>query len=160
MLLGLSFGAFTFVHVMLSIVGIVAGMYVVGGFAGGKRLDGWIGTFLVTTLLTNVTGFLFPFRILMPSHILGGLSLVIIPVAMFALYGKHLEGAWKKIFVIASVTALYFNVFVLLAQLFAKVPGLIVISPTPQSPVFGATQLVLLILFVMIGRAAKRGFAG
>jgi hypothetical protein len=158
-MLGFSFGAFTFVHVMLSVAGIVAGLYVVGGLSSGKRLDGWIGTFLVTTLLTNITGFLFPFRVLMPSHILGGLSLLFIPVAMFAIYGKHLEGSWKKIFVISSVTALYFNVFVLIAQLFAKMPGLLVISPTQQTPIFGATQLGLLILFVLMGRSAKRGFA-
>jgi hypothetical protein len=158
-MLGLSFGAFTFLHVMLSIAGIVAGLYVVGGLASGKRLDGWIGVFLVTTLLTNITGFLFPFRVLMPSHILGGISLVVIPVCMYALYGKRLEGSWRKIFVITAVTALYFNVFVLMAQLFAKVPGLIVISPTQQSPAFGATQLVLLVVFVVMGRAARRGFA-
>lgn len=159
-MLGLSFHAFTFLHVMLSLVGIVAGMYVVGGFAGGRRLDGWIGVFLITTLLTNITGFLFPFRVLLPSHILGGLSLVIIPVSMFALYVKHLEGAWKKIFVITAVTALYFNVFVLIAQMFTKIPSIIVLSPTQQTPLFGATQLVLLVMFIFIGRAAKRGFAG
>lgn len=158
-MLGLSFGAFTFVHVMLSVVGIVAGLFVVGGLASGKRLDGWIGIFLVTTLLTNITGFLFPFRVLMPSHILGGISLLIIPVCLYALYGKQLEGGWRKVFVITAVTALYFNVFVLIAQLFAKVPGLIVVSPTQQTPLFGATQLVLLIIFVAIGRAARRGFA-
>jgi hypothetical protein len=158
-MLGLSFNAFTFVHVMLSLVGIVAGLFAAGGFASGKRYDGWIGTFLVTTLLTNVTGFFFPFRVLMPSHILGGLSLVIIPIAMFALYGKHLEGPWKKTFVITSVTALYFNVFVLVAQMFTKIPSIIALSPTQQTPLFGATQLVLLVMFVFLGRSASRGFA-
>jgi hypothetical protein len=158
-MLGLSFNAFTFVHVMLSLAGIVAGLFVAGGFASGKRYDGWIGTFLITTLLTNATGFLFPFRVLMPSHILGGLSLVIIPVAMFALYAKHLEGGWKKIFVITAVTALYFNVFVLIAQMFTKIPSIIVLSPTQQTPLFGATQLVLLVMFIFLGRSATRGFA-
>lgn len=158
-MLGLSFHAFTFVHVMLSLVGIVAGLFVVGGFTAGKRLDGWIGTFLVTTLLTNITGFLFPFTRLLPSHILGAISLVVIPVSMFALYGKHLEGSWKKIFVITAVTALYFNVFVLIAQMFTKIPSIIVLSPTQQSPLFGATQLALLVMFILIGRSARRGFA-
>lgn len=158
-MLGLSFHAFTFVHVMLSLVGIVAGLFVVGGFTAGRRLDGWIGIFLVTTLLTNITGFLFPFTRLLPSHILGGLSLVIIPVSMFALYGKHLKGSWKKIFVLTAVTALYFNVFVLIAQMFTKIPSFIVLSPTQQSPIFGASQLVLLVMFILIGRSAKRGFA-
>ncbi len=159
-MLGLSPHAFTFLHVMLSIAGIVAGLFVVGGFTGGKQLNGWIGVFLVTTLITNITGFLFPFRVLMPSHILGGISLLVIPLSMFALYVKHLEGVWKKVFVLTAVTALYFNVFVLIAQLFTKIPSIIVLSPTQQSPLFGATQLVLLVMFILIGRSAKRGFAG
>lgn len=159
-MLGLSFHAFTFVHVMLSLIGIVAGMYAVGGFASGRRYDGWIHLFLVATLLTNITGFLFPFRVLLPSHILGGISLVVIPVAMLALYAKKLAGPWKKVFVITSVTALYFNVFVLIAQMFTKIPSIIVLSPTQQTPLFGATQLVLLVMFILVGRAANRGFAG
>ena len=150
---------FTLIHVVLSIVGIVAGLVVVGGLMAGKQFGGWNLTFLVTTVLTNVTGFLFPFARLLPSHILGGISLVILPLAIAALYWKHLAGPWRRIFVIATVTALYFNVFVLMVQLFGKFPLLLVVAPTQQSPAFGVTQLLVLVLFVMLGRAAVRGFA-
>lgn len=149
---------FTLIHVVLSMVGIFAGLVVVGGLIAGKRLDGWIGLFLVTTVLTNVTGFGFPFRTLLPSHILGGLSLLLLPIAIAARYWKHLTGAWRKVFVVTTVLALYFNVFVLLVQLFQKMPALVVLAPTQKEPPFLVTQLVVLALFVWMGRAAVRGF--
>ena len=83
---------FTLLHVVLSLVGIIAGLVVVGGLASGRRLDGWTGTYLITTLLTNLSGFGFPFVKFMPSHVLGVLSLIILPVVIYARYGKHLEG--------------------------------------------------------------------
>lgn len=149
---------FTLIHVVLSVVGILAGLVVAGGLVAGKRLDGWIGLFLVTTVLTNVTGFGFPFRTLLPSHILGGLSLLLLPVAIAARYWKHLTGAWRQVFVVSTVVALYFNVFVLLVQLFQKTPALIVMAPTQKEPPFLVTQLLVLALFVWLGRAAIRGF--
>ena len=149
---------FTLIHVVLSLIGIFAGLVVVGGLIAGRRLDGWIGLFLVTTILTNVTGFVFPFRILLPSHILGGLSLLLLPLTIAALYWKHLTGAWRQVFVVTTVLALYFNVFVLLVQLFQKMPALIVLAPTQKEPPFLVTQLIVLALFVWMGRAAVRGF--
>ncbi|HET9294852.1 MAG TPA: hypothetical protein VFO06_11205 [Gemmatimonadales bacterium] len=149
---------FTLIHVALSLLGIIAGLVVVGGLMAGVQLNGWTGLFLVTTVLTNVTGFGFPFRTLLPSHIVGGVSLIILPVAMAALYWKHLRGPWRNVFVVASVVALYFNVFVLLVQLFQKIPALIIVAPSQKSPVFAATQLLILALFVWLGRAALRGF--
>jgi hypothetical protein len=149
---------FTLIHVVLSLVGIVAGLVVVGGLMAGARLNGWTGLFLATTVLTNVTGFGFPFRILLPSHIVGGLSLIILPVAIVARYWKHLAGPWRQTFVVTTVLALYFNVFVLLVQLFQKIPGLIVVAPTQKAPAFAATQLLILALFVWLGRAALKGF--
>jgi hypothetical protein len=149
---------FTLIHVVLSVVGIVAGLVVVGGLMAGVRLDGWTGLFLVTTVLTNVTGFGFPFRTLLPSHILGALSLLLLPVAIAARYWKHLTGAWRQVFVVTTVLALYFNVFVLLVQLFQKTPALIVLAPTQKEPPFLVTQLLVLALFVWLGRAAIRGF--
>ena len=113
---------------------------------------------MVTTVLTNVTGFCFPFRVLLPSHIVGGLSLIILPVAIAARYWKHLAGVWRQLFVVTSVVALYFNVFVLLVQLFQKIPGLIVVAPTQKAPAFVATQLLILALFVWLGKAALNGF--
>ena len=149
---------FTLFHVLVSIAGIVAGCVVVGGLISGKRLDGWTGTFLVTTALTNLTGFGFPFVRLIPSYFVGALSLLILPVTAYALYGKHLEGSWRKTYVVTSVTVLYFNVFVLIAQMFAKVPAMIALAPTQKEPPFGLTQLVVLIFFVWTGRVAVRGF--
>jgi hypothetical protein len=149
---------FTLVHVVLSLLGIFAGLVVVGGLMAGVRLDGWIGLFLVTTVLTNITSFGFPFRMLLPGHVVGGLSLIILPFAIAARYWKHLSGAWRQVFVVTTVLALYFNVFILVVQLFQKTPALIVVAPTQRSPVFVATQLLILGMFVWLGRAALRGF--
>ncbi len=149
---------FTLVHTLLSVVGILAGMVVVGGLMAGVRYNGWIATYLATTILTNATGFGFPFVVLMPSHILGVISLVILPLAVVALYVKHLAGGWRTTFVVTTVTALYFNVFVLIVQLFRKVPAMIALAPTQKEPPFAATQLIILALFIVLGRAAVRGF--
>jgi hypothetical protein len=152
-----SLPAFTLLHVVLSLVGLFAGFVVVGALMAGTRPDRWTALFLTTTILTNATGFGFPFSRLLPSHIVAGISLVILAVAVLARYIKRLAGPWEAVFVLSSVAALYFNVFVLLAQLFAKVPGLLALAPTQHSPVFAATQLVALILFVPVGRAALAG---
>ena len=149
---------FTLVHVVLSVVGIVAGLVVVGGLMAGVRIDGWTGVFLVTTVLTNVTGFGFPFATLLPSHVVGGVSLVVLAVGIAARYWKHLKGAWRSIFVVTTVFALYLNVFVLVAQLFQKVPAMIALAPTQTAPAFVVTHLIVIALFVVLGRAAVRGF--
>jgi hypothetical protein len=149
---------FTLIHVVLSLVGIFAGLVVAGGLVAGKRLDGWTGVFLVTTVLTNVTGFGFPFVTLLPSHIIGGLSLVVLLIVIVARYGKHLAGAWHGVYVVGAVLALYLNVFVLIAQLFLRLPALIVLAPTQKEPPFLVTQLVVLALFIWLGRAVRRGF--
>lgn len=156
----LDFPTLTLVHVLLSVVGIFAGLVLVGGLMSGARFDGWLVTYLVTTVLTNVTGFLFPFRTLLPSHVLGGLSLLILPVTIYARYGKQLAGGWRRIFLLTAVTALYFNVFVLVVQLFQKFPGLIAIAPTQKDPAFIGTQLLILAIFVLLGRSALRGYGG
>jgi len=148
----------TLSHVALSLLGLGTGLVVTGGLISGARLDGWIGVFLVTTVLTNITGFGFPIVTLLPSHYVAILSLLILPVTAFALYAKHLESQWRTIFVATAVTALYFNVFVLIAQLFRRIPALIVAAPTQQSPIFLVTELLNLILFVWVGTAAVRGF--
>lgn len=158
MVLGLSLPVFALLHVLVSLIGIFAGLVVVGGLIAGRRLDSWISMFLVTTLLTNITGFFFPFVQLLPSHILGGISLLVIPLALFAYYAKHLAGGWRRTFVIASVVALYFNVFVLIVQLFSKFPLLIATAPTQKEPPFAITHLIVLALFIWLGRAAVKGF--
>ena len=149
---------FTLIHVVLSLVGIFAGLVVAGGFVAGKRLDGWIGVFLVSTVLTNVTGFGFPFVRLLPSHIVGALSLIVLTVVIVARYWKHLAGRWHAVFVVGAVLALYLNVFVLLAQLFLRLPALIVSAPTQKEPPFLVTQLIVLALFIWLGKAARRGY--
>jgi len=158
MVLGMSLPVFALFHVIISLIGIFAGLVVVGGFMSGRLLRGWTGLFLLTTILTNATGFFFPFAKLLPSHILGVISLVLLPVALYALYGKHLEGGWRKAFVILSVTTLYFNCFVLVVQLFSKFPLLIATAPTQKEPPFAITHLIVLAIFIWLGRAAVKGF--
>lgn len=150
---------FTYLHVALSVLGIIAGLVVVGGFMAGKGLDGWTGTFLATTFLTNLTGFGFPFVKFMPSHGIGAVSLVLLPVLVYARYGKRLQGGWRRVYLVGSVVALYFNVFVLVAQLFHRIPALLVLAPKQQEPPFLISQLLVLALFIGLGRAAWRGFA-
>jgi hypothetical protein len=149
---------FTLIHVVLSLVGIFTGLIVAGGFVAGKRLDGWIGVFLVSTVLTNATGFGFPFVSLLPSHIVGVLSLIVLAVVIAARYWKHLAGRWHGVFVVGAVLALYLNVFVLLAQLFLRLPALIAAAPSQKEPPFLVTQLIVLALFFWLGQAARRGY--
>ena len=123
MILGMTTSTFTFVHVLLSLAGIGAGLVVVFGLLAGKRLDGWTAIFLVTTVATSGTGFLFPFHKLLPSHKVGMLSLVVLAVVILARYAFHLAGAWRRIYVVGAVIALYLNVFVAVVQAFLKVPA-------------------------------------
>src|ERR1700680_4377486 len=119
----------TFVHVLLSLVGILAGFVVMFGLFTSKPLKGWTAVFIWTTVATSVTGFLFPFHRFMPSHALGIISLVVLVVVIYARYGKHLAGSWRGIYTVTAVTALYLNVFVLIAQMFQKVPVLKALAP-------------------------------
>jgi len=148
---------FTVIHVVLSLVGIIAGLVVAGGLVAGKRLDGWTGLFLVTTVLTNVTGFMFPFTTFIASHGVGIVSLLILPVVIYARYGKQLAGGWRRVYVVGAVATLYLNVFVLVVQLFRRLPALLASAPTQQEPSFLVTQLGTLALFVWLGRAALKG---
>jgi hypothetical protein len=149
---------FTVLHVVLSLVGIVAGLVAVGGLVSGRRLDGWIGLFLATTVLTNATGFGFPSPTFIASHYVGILSLLVLPVVLYALYGKRLAGGWRRVFVIGTVLTLYLNLFVLVVQLFRRVPALLVSAPTQQEPSFLLSQLLVLGMFLWLGRAALKGF--
>ena len=149
---------FTLIHVLLSILGIFSGLVVVGGLVAGKRLDGWTGVFLLTTAATSLTGFGFPFVKFLPSHAVAILSLVVLPIVIVARYVKHLGGAWRPIYVVGAVLALYLNCFVLIAQLFLRLPALMALAPAGNEPPFGATQLLLLAMFVLLGRVAVKGF--
>ena len=149
---------FTLIHVVLSLIGIFAGLVVAGGLAGGKRLGRWALVFLVTTTLTSVTGFGFPFVTLLPSHIVGIVSLVVLAAVVVAQYVKHFAGAWRRIHAAGVVLATYLNTFVLVVQLFRRLPALIVSAPTQSEPPFAITQLLVLALFVWLGVAADRAF--
>lgn len=141
---------FTFVHVVISLVGIFSGGVVVYGLMTARRLDGWTAIFLMTTAATSVTGFLFPFQRFLPSHGVGIVSLIVLAVAILARYKFHLAGAWRWIYVVTTVTALYLNVFVLIVQLFQKISALKAIAPTQSEPPFVLTQAVILALFVVL----------
>src|SRR5258708_38724959 len=134
--LGMSLVTFTIVHTAISLIGIVSGFVVVYGMLGGKRLDRWTALFLLTTVLTSVTGFLFPFDHLLPSHKVGIISLVVLTVAIPARYVFHMVGAWRWIYVVGAAMALYLNVFVLVVQAFLKVSALTALAPTQKEPPF------------------------
>src|SRR5256885_3710776 len=152
MILGMT--TFTFVHVVLSLIGIFSGFVVVFGLLAAKQLDGWTAVFLVTTVLTSATGFLFPFHKFLPSHGTGILSLIVLAVAIYARYVRKLAGGWRRTFVIMAVIAEYLNVFVLIAQAFLKVPSLNALAPTQSEPPFLVAQVICLLVFLVLGSFA------
>jgi hypothetical protein len=160
MVLGMSLSTFTLVHVLISLVGIVSGLLVVYGLIKGQRFDGGTAIFLATTVLTSLTGFLFPFTHLLPSHIVGIISLVVLAVAIVARYALHLAGAWRSIYVVTSVVALYLNVFVLVVQSFLKIPPVHALAPTQKEPPFLIVQVIVMAIFVVLGIFAVKGFRG
>jgi len=141
--------AYTAVHVALSLVGILTGLVVLAGLLSRRWLPAWNATFLVTTALTSLTGYGFPFHQLLPSHIIGALSLVVLALAAFALYGRKLAGGWKRTYIFSAVLALYFNVFVLVVQAFLKVPALHALAPTQAEPPFAVAQIAVLLIFMV-----------
>ena len=158
MILGMTLSAFTLFHVVLSLLGIASGLIVVYGLMTGKRLDAWTAIFLLFTVLTSVTGFLFPFTHLLPSHVVGILSLLMLAVAIFARYPRRLEGGWRRIYVICAMVALYLNCFVLVVQMFLKVPALHALAPKGNEPPFLIAQLALLAIFVWLTIVGARRF--
>ena len=151
-------GIYTTVHVLISLAGIASGLVVAMGMLSSKRLDVATQVFLSTTVLTSLTGFGFPITKVTPGLVVGGLSLVILAVAIFARSGRKLAGPWRAIYVVTALLALYFNVFVLVVQLFEKVPALEALAPTQSEPPFAVTQLVVLAAFVGLIVAAVLRF--
>ena len=150
MILGMSVGAFTILHVIITLVAIGSGLIVVGGMFASHRLPVTTALFLFTTALTSVTGFLFPIHGFTPALGVGILACVILAVALFALYKEHLVGAWRWIYVIGAVASLYLNVFVLVVQSFVKVSALNALAPTQTGPPFAITQAAVLAIFILI----------
>lgn len=158
MVLGMSLETFTLLHVVISFVAIAAGFVVVLGLTAGKRLDGWTAWFLATTALTSITGFLFPFHKLLPSHKLGIILLVVLAVTAVARYQFHMAGGWRSIYAAGATLSLYLNFFVLVVQSFEKLPALHALAPTQTEPPFLFTQLVVLAAFLTLGTFATIRF--
>jgi len=149
---------FTDVHVAISLVAIFSGFVVLFGLLTSRRLDHWTSFFLLTTAATSVTGFLFPFHGFTPAIVVGIISLVVLAVAIFARYPRKLVGAWRPLYVISAMTALYLNVFALIAQVFLNIPAVKALAPTLLEPPFFVTQLLVLIVFVVLGILATLRF--
>jgi hypothetical protein len=158
MVLGLSLSTFTLLHVIISLAGIGSGFIVLFGLLNGKRLDGWTAIFLATTVLTSVTGFIFPFEGLKPAHIVGGISLVVLAIAIFARYGRRMAGAWRGVYVVTAALALYFNCFVAVVQAFLKIPALHAMAPTGSEPPFLVAQCIVLAVFIWLTWLAAKRF--
>jgi hypothetical protein len=141
---------YTIIHTLISLVAIFAGVVVLFGLVGGKRLDGWTKWFLITTVATSVTGFFFPFHGFTPAYAVGAISLVLLSLAIFARYSRQLAGAWHWIYVVCAMIALYLNVFVGVVQSFLKIDALHAMAPTQTEPSFKHTQLAVLALFVLL----------
>jgi len=150
--------AFTLFHVAISLIAIVAGLIVLYGLLTANRMAAMTLVFLVTTIATSVTGFFFHRDHLLPSHIVGIISLVVLALTTFALYSGKLRGFWRPVYVIGAVISLYFNVFVLVVQSFLKVPALHELAPNGSEPPFAIAQGVVLIAFIVLGVLAVKRF--
>ena len=151
-------GIYTTVHVMLSLIGIASGCLVAMGLLVSKRAGVMTQVFLATTVLTSLTGFGFPFTHVTPAHIVGAISLVVLAAAIYARYGARLTRGWRAAYVVTAMLAFYFNTFVLVVQLFQKVPALKSLAPTQSEPPFAIAQLVVLVVFVALTVAAVMTF--
>jgi hypothetical protein len=157
MIIGLSVGAFTTLHVIISLIGLASGLVALAAMLGDKPPGPWTAIFLVTTILTSATGFLFHSAKFGPPHVVGVLSLVVLAIAVIALYGMKLKGVWRPLYVVCAIMALYFNAFVGVVQAFGKIGPLKALAPTGSEPPFLVAQLIVLAAFVILGwQAAKR----
>jgi len=149
---------FTLVHVVISLIGIASGFVVLFGLLKGRRLGGWTALFLTSTVATSVTGFGFPLTHFGAPHWVGVISLIVLALAIFARYVRHLAGAWRWLYVFSAALALYLNVFVGVVQAFQKLSALKALAPTQSEPPFLLTQLVVLTIFIALAFVAARRF--
>lgn len=138
-------------HVAISLIGLAAGFLVIRGFLTGKASPSQTAIFLAATIATSVSGFLFPVQHITPAHVLGVISLAVLAVSVYAYYREHLSNNWRTAYVVSAVTAQYLNFFVLVVQLFLKVPALKALAPTQTEPAFAISQLVALAAFTVVG---------
>jgi hypothetical protein len=158
MILGMSTATFTQLHVIISLIGIASGFIVVLAMLGGSRAPAWAAIFLAATVATSATGFMFHFASFGPPEIVGAISLVVLGLAILALYPYQLAGAWRRIYVVTAVLALYLNVFVGVVQTFQKVAFFHALAPTQTEPPFAITQGIVLLVFIALGLAAVKKF--
>jgi hypothetical protein len=159
MVLGfVSLSLYTTIHVVISLIAIVTGFIAVFEMIGNKRLGVWNAIFIWTTVATSVTGFGFPITGVTPGIIVGIISLVLLAVALAALYGQHFAGPWRWIYVFTAIAALWFNVFVGIVQSFQKIASLKALAPTQSEPPFQIAQGVALVLVVILAILALRKF--
>jgi hypothetical protein len=163
MILGISLSTFVTVHVIISLIAIASGVVVMFGLLTSKSMPGLTAIFLLFTILTSATGFMIPPLLsekLLPSHMVGALSLVLLAIGCIALYGMKLSGAWRWIYAVTALLSLYLNVFVLVIQGFLKVPALHALAPgePPGGPVFAVVQGIVLVFFVVVIIGAVRRF--
>lgn len=159
MILGMSVATFTLVHVLISLAGIIAGALALKELIAGGRVAAWNTVFLITTIATSVTGFLFHSRSFGPPHMIGVLSLIVLAPAVFALKGRRLEGGWRPVYVVCATVALYLNTLIGVVQAFDKAPVLHQLAPTQSEAPFIVAQTVLLMIFAVTGFVAFRRFA-
>jgi len=148
----------TMVHVSLSLIGIATGFLVIFQMIGGKALGGLNTIFLVSTILTSVTGFFFPITKITPGLVIGAISLVVLAIALFALYSKKLAGGWRTFYVVTAVIAQFFNVLVLIVQSFMKIRVLHAMAPTGEEAIVKIVQVCALVLLIVLGVIAARKF--
>lgn len=158
MILGMSTATYTFIHVLISLIGIASGLIVLFGLIAGRRLDRWTALFLTTTVATSITGFGFPTDHLLPSQVVGVISLVVLAIAIVARYPKHMAGGWRSTYVITAAIALYLNSFVGVVQSFEKVPALHALAPTQKESPFAIAQGIVLLLFIVLTIMAVKRF--
>ena len=152
---------FTVVHVIITLIAITTSFIVMFGMLGGHRLPAWTAICLLFTVLTSVTGFMFPIKGFTPALGTGIVSSVLLIAALIALYAKHLRGAWRWIYVVTAVAAFWINFFVLIVQSFEKVsllnpaaPQLGPPFPEPVNTDFAIAQAVALAFFIVVGVVA------
>jgi hypothetical protein len=159
MILGMSIPTFTLLHVILSLIGIASGLVAILAMTRSRLLPGWTLVFLLMTMLTSVTGYFFPVDKILPSHIVGAMSLAVLAVAVVALYRYNATGGnWRWIYAVSAVISLYLNVFVLVVQGFLKIAPLKALAPTQSEPPFVIAQGVAFLAFIVIGYFAVRRF--
>ena len=151
--------AFTLTHVAISLIAILSGLVVAYGLLTAKKFEGWTLLFLVATVVTSVTGFFFHRDHILPSHIVGVISLLLLAGAIVARYSFRLRGSWRVVYVDCAVASLYLNVFVLIVQAFQKISFLHALAPTGSTePAFVVVQGLVLVTFLVIGLRSVRRF--